>query len=64
MDTGMCSTEKRRGTHIHCNVILLTDLLVELLHAVRQSSPATVNSSGTATVNSSSTAVVNSSSQT
>ena len=49
MAIGMCSTEERRGTHIHCNAILQADYFLELLCAVKQSSKATVKSSrGTA----------------
>ena len=68
MAIGMCSTEDRRGTHIHCNAILQTDYFVELLCAVKQSGTAGVKSSSssnsTAAANNSSTAVVKSSSST
>ena len=63
MAIGMCSTEDRRGTHIHCNAILQTDYFVELLCAVKQSGTAGVKSSSSrAAASNSSTAVVKSSS--
>ena len=51
MAIGMCSTEERRGTHIHCDAILRTDYFLELLCAVKQSGTAAMkSSSGTAAV--------------
>ena len=65
MAIGMCSTEDRRGTHIHCNAILQTDYFVELLCAVKQSGTAGVKSSSSkAAASNSSNAVVKSSSST
>ena len=55
MAIGMCSTEERRGTHIHCNAILQTDYFLELLCTVMQSGTAAVkSSSGRAAVKSNS----------
>ena len=50
MAIGMCSTEERRGTHIHFNAILQIDYFLELLYAVKQSGTAAVKSSSSTAV--------------